>query len=113
MLDDILQDVLDKAHQGHEYISDQEKHGVPEDWRAELVGDCDSFSLWCRERLKEQGIESDLVYCKTETGEGHLVCSVEGWILDNRHPWLMRRDDLDYKWLRIGKPDGTWYEIEG
>ena len=111
MLDDILQGVLDKAHQGHEYVSDKKQYGISEHWAEGLVGDCEDFSLWCRERLKEQGIESDLVYCKTETGEGHLVCSVEGWILDNRHPWLMRRDDLDYKWLRIGKPDGTWYEI--
>jgi len=23
------------------------------------------------------------------------------------------KDDLLYTWLKLGKPDGTWYEIEG
>ncbi len=108
-----LQSVLDQAHAGHVYVTDQDKHGIPEDWRPELIGDCDSFALWCRNRLREQGVEADLVFCRTETGAAHLVCSVGGWVLDNRHRWVMRRDDLEYEWLSLGTPAGTWLKITG
>ena len=110
---DNLQGVLDKAHAGHSYVSDKAQYGINEYWVSSLVGDCEDFSIFCREDLKQQDIDSDLVYCKTETNEGHLVVHVEGWILDNRHDWVMRQEDLPYTWLRLGKPDGTWYEIEG
>ncbi len=106
-----LQQVLDLAHRGHRYVTDRELNGVAEHWDVALVGDCDSFALWCRQELSQHGIESDLVLCRTETGEGHLVCSVQGHILDNRHKWVMRRDDLPYTWISLGQPDGTWLEI--
>lgn len=111
MLEKMLQAVLNKAHDGHTYVTDKEQYGLEEYWTNSLVGDCEDFSIAVRELLKEINIESDLIYCKDENGEGHLVCSVDGWILDNRHKWLQRRDDLPYTWLRLGKPDGTWYEI--
>lgn len=106
-----LQAVLDKAHRGHEYVTDLEQYRRPEHWAASLVGDCEDFALVCRQLLASDGIESDLVHCRTETGEGHLVCSVDGYILDNRNTWVHRRDDLPYQWLSIGKPDGTWLKI--
>lgn len=108
-----LQQVLDLAHRGHRYLTDRELHGVLEHWDVALIGDCDSFALWCRQELARRGIASDLVFCRTETGEGHLVCSVQGHILDNRHKWVMRRDDLPYTWVSIGKPDGAWFSIAG
>jgi predicted transglutaminase-like cysteine proteinase len=111
VLTDSLQAVLDEAHRGHVYITDIEKHGVPEDWRPELHGDCDSFALWCKEKLKEELIESNLVYCKTELGEYHLVLSVNGYILDNRFRWVLRNDELNYTWISICMPDGKWYKI--
>lgn len=108
-----LQQVLDLAHRGHRYVTDRELHGVAEHWDVALVGDCDSFALWCRHELQQRGIAADLVLCRTETGEGHLVCSVQGHILDNRHKWVMRRDDLPYTWISLGSPDGTWRAITG
>lgn len=113
MLKNRLQEVLDLAHQGHRYVTDMAKHGMPEHWCAELVGDCDSFALWCRAELLVKGVSSDLVLCRTETGEGHLVCSVDGYILDNRHKWVTSRDDLPYTWIAVGKPDGSWFAIRG
>ena len=113
MLEDTLQAVLDEALDNHTYVPDLEQYQKVEHWTIGLVGDCEDFALHCRQQLKRKGIQSDLVYCKTETNEGHLVVHVEGWILDNRHNWVMRQDDLPYTWLRLGKPDGTWYEIEG
>ena len=109
---EVLQEVLDKAHNGHVYVRDIDKHGKLEDWRIELVGDCDSFALWCRDELKKHDIESDLVYCLTETGEGHLVCSVDGYILDNRYVWVMAQQEMPYTWLKLGKPDGSWHIIK-
>lgn len=106
-----LQGVLDLAHRGHRYVTDEVKHGVIEHWGIELVGDCDSFALWCRQELLNHDIESDLILCLTEREEGHLVCSVDGWILDNRRTWVTRRDDLPYTWISLGKPDGTWLRI--
>ena len=103
--------VLSEAHAGHEYVTDLSLHGMLEHWDVELVGDCDSFALWCRQALKRRGIASDLVFCTTENGEGHLVCSVAGWILDNRSQWVRRRDDVPYTWLTLGRPDGTWRAI--
>jgi len=109
-----LQEVLDDAHKGHTYVSDQERHGVREHWDIDLVGDCDSFALWCKQELRQRHeIECDLVFCLTEKGEGHLVVNVGGWILDNRHHWVTPRDDLPYTWVKLGRPDGTWLEITG
>ena len=112
MLKDTLQSVLELAHSQHEYRYDIDQYGKIEHWEVGLVGDCEDFALWCRQQLDDYGIPSDLVYCKTETGEGHLVLHVYGWILDNRHRWVMRQDDLPYEWLRIGKPDGRWWLIK-
>jgi len=107
----VLQEVLAKAHSDFLYATDLQTHGVLEHWAAELIGDCDSFTLWCRDELKARGIESDLILCKTSNLNRHLVLSVDGWILDNLSYYVQRRDDLDYIWIKIGKPDGTWLEI--
>lgn len=110
---DKLQSILNKAHAGHRYIEDQDQYGVEEYWTIDLRGDCEDFALWCRQELKKIGIESNLILCKTENGEGHLVCDVEGWILDNRHYHVMPKNRLEYTWLKLGRPDGRWYEIIG
>ena len=107
----LLQKTLDQAHKSHRYIADSVQHGVTDQWNISLVGDCEDFALWCKAALKEHGIASDLVLCKTSDGEGHLVCSVENYILDNRHKFVMLKQDLNYKWIAIGKPDGRWLEI--
>lgn len=106
-----LQEVLDLAHVGHRYVRDSAQYQRPEHWQLGLTGDCEDFALWCRQELSARGIAADLVLCVIETGEGHLVCSVDGWILDNRHRFVMRRDDLPYQWFSLGRPDGTWRAI--
>ena len=107
-----LQAVLDAAHRGHRYVTDQAQYQRPEHWDTGLLGDCEDFALWCRQQLAAQGIAADLVLCRTETGAGHLVCSVAGYILDNRRTWVTSRDDLPYVWLTLGTPDGTWHQID-
>lgn len=109
---DTLQEVLHRAHRDHVYVSDQEKYGVREHWSVDLEGDCEDFALWVRNTLRDEyDIHGNLVFCKTENGVYHLVLSVDGWILDNRHDWVMSKNDLNYQWIKVGKPDGTWYEI--
>lgn len=114
MLKDTLQEVLDWAHSHHQYRYDKDQYGLNEHWTADLVGDCEDFALACRDRLEARGINPDLVFCRVETGGGHLVLHVDGWILDNRYKWVMRQDDLPYEWVRMGVPNGDsydWYEV--
>lgn len=109
----LLQTVFHEAKAAHHYVSDLEKYGVPEDWRPELVGDCDSFALWCRDEItRRYGFSSDLVLCLTEAAEGHLVLHLGGFVLDNRWDTLQTVHSLPrYRWLAIGLPDGTWRRI--
>lgn len=105
-----LDAVLSEVHADHEYVRDIDQHGESEYWVADVVGDCEDFALVCRDRLKFLDVDADLVLCRTENGELHLVCSVGGWVLDNRYPFVMRRDDLDYDWLKLGR-GGKWYDL--
>ena len=110
----IYDDVMDRALQGHHYVTDQQRWGVPEDWRAELVGDCDSFALWCRERLIEAGEPAPLLAVCRVTGQGlHLVCMTsDGRVLDNRQTRVCHMRDLPYTWISAGPfEDGTWREL--
>ena len=108
-----LQDVLDEAHSSHVYISDKDNFGKVDHWQPGLKGDCEDFALWCRERLAAQGIESDLIFCLTELGGGHLVLSVDGNILDNRQRLVKYKDEMSYTWLKLGQPNGIWVKITG
>ena len=107
-----LQGVLNKAHSQHVYKYDCDQYQKKEHWELGLVGDCEDFALWCKSELKKEDVDADLIYCLVETGGGHLVCHVDGYILDNRHNWVMRQEDLPYKWLKIGRPNSKWYEIK-
>lgn len=107
-----LQRIRDEVSARFEYRSDEETRGVLEHWIDKhelagmevgepLVGDCDDFALACRYRCREEGIETRLVYCLTETGEGHLVLADAeyGFIVDNRNQWVVPRDQVNYTWL--------------
>lgn len=111
-LKDKLQRVLDKAHRGHRYVSDSIQYNKPEYWTVSLNGDCEDFALWIREELKKEGIYADLVLCLDENGGYHLVCSYEGYILDNRYSFVMTQQDLsNYTWISVGDSSGNWYKI--
>lgn len=91
---------------GFKYVTDQKQFQVRERWvmpedPERVTGDCEDFALACRKLCREQNIASRLVVCNDETGEGHCVLEVNGWILDNRQKSVIARDDLDYKWLAI------------
>ena len=106
------------------YIPDKVLWGIDEHWEKEdeipdtgvIKGDCDCFALACRKECRKLDIPSRLVHVITETEEGHLVLSVEDWILDNRYTSIMRKRDLDelYKWIRISgyEKGDPWHMIE-
>ena len=82
-------DVFTRVKRGFKYISDELQYGTKEDWRFpkdfdNVVGDCDDFAIACRALLKEKGHNCRLVFCRTETGGGHLICAVGKLALDNR-----------------------------
>lgn len=101
------------ALQHFAYADDVRTHGCADYWMSPdeireqlashglLLGDCDDFAALCVMLARQQGLPARFVFCQAETGEYHLVCEVEGWILDNRQMDVIARDDLDYTWLAI------------
>src|SRR5690606_9676665 len=78
-----------RVWRGFRYTTDMDNYGVEEDWRFpddvdNIHDDCDGFAIACRQLAKDQGLDTRLVFCYTETGEGHLVCTVGNYVLDNR-----------------------------
>lgn len=80
-------------------------------------GDCDDFALMCWDALRDRGVEARLVNCNVN-GFGHLVCAVDGWVLDNRYTSVMGRDELKkyhgYRFLSMSgtKPGEPWVATE-
>lgn len=117
--------VHDKLIRIFEYKPDKEQFGQNEFWiepkviaeaiyKGKLVGDCDDFALACRQELWKCGIENRLVMCYTETREGHLVCEVEGYILDNRFNCVKTNSDLNYTWVKMSgyRTGDSWTTID-
>ena len=110
-----------------DYKFDSDQYGEAEKWvlpkesftgSTPIVGDCEDFALACRKLCNDAGIQTRLVVCMTESGEGHCVLECQGWILDNRYNKVMSRDKLQtigYKWLAISgfTPGEDWHKIEG
>lgn len=95
----------DFAFNGDHWETDEE---LLEDLRRSgvVLGDCDAFAKLCWLALRRIDIPSRLLFCRDETGGGHLVCEASGWVLDNRQPVLVPRADLE----RIGY---TWLSMSG
>jgi predicted transglutaminase-like cysteine proteinase len=103
-----LQKVLDRIARKYSpqanctlYDDDDYWATVEESTRGDrIVGDCEDFAIQVRQELGEMDIPSRLVLCRMGH-EYHLVVEVDGWILDNRHVWVIPRDELDYEWIKI------------
>lgn len=119
-------DIYIKARQAHhaiakrfEYVKDIIRWSMHEHWETDeqipktgiIRGDCDAFALAARRELRAQGIhDARLIYCLTETNQAHLVCEIKGWILCNRQSHVARRDNLNYRWIKISgtQPGEPW-----
>jgi len=99
--------------------------GVPDDWRSyaddvelgiPFQDDCDGFALTVAELLIRRSVPADsvsLAICETETSTGHLVCMVDGLLLDYRRPLFLAWDKANYTWygyMKMSTP-GVWKYI--
>lgn len=126
-------DVADRVHarliRQFVWVPDQATYGRWEDWRSHLDkyitgetihDDCDGFALTAalallREHVPESAVR--LIMCRTETGQGHLVCGCDDGgdtlILDNRQRGAWSWRSLGYQWLsgmRMSER-GTWRDL--
>lgn len=122
-----LQTVLDSVQSHFVWEPDSKVWSKPDHWETledvaavtdadgKVHGDCDQHALLCRQALRAKNIPNRLALCLTETGECHLVCEADGWILDNRFPRVMERDLLNYKWVSLSgfNPGDPWHEVIG
>lgn len=105
------QSVLDSTRSQHRFIHDNEQYGVGEKWTPSLVGDCEDFAMIVRDELRAMGVDASLVWAVNDRGINHVVTvTADGWVFDNRHKWIMRRDDLQYRWIKINHGN-NWYAI--
>lgn len=126
---DTLREAHQWAHRHFEYVPDAKRWGLVEHYptfeqieeqlqkpAAIVRDDCDGFARLCQWRLKKAyDIEASLVTCLTEDNRGHMVCSVLGWVLDNKELDVRPREELEgrgYWFLLEGSFDGTWYRIK-
>jgi predicted transglutaminase-like cysteine proteinase len=101
----IAQQVHEQVNNSTEYVTDQAQHGKPDFWAdCGDLGDCEDYALAKRRILRDAGY-GDLCHmalCWTETGEYHAVLIVEclegNFVLDNRHAFPMKKQDLGYRW---------------
>lgn len=130
MNSDILQKKLNEIHnlvfKNFKYKTDKRQYDKIEHWvqpdesydgTQKLVGDCEDFALHCRKLLRDNNLESRLVFCEDETGEGHLVLECKGYILDNRHREVVTNTYLTkkgYKFISISgfESGDVWTKIK-
>lgn len=108
-----IAEVFDIVKSGFQYSSDAVAFAKDEYWISpaeirmqlaqcgKIVGDCDDFASACVMFARARKLPARFVLCFTEMGETHLVCEIDGWILDNRQSSVERRDDLNYQWIAI------------
>ena len=128
---EIAEAILARLQDGFRYTTDQEQFGKSEDWRSAIDAvrkkaawrdDCDGHALTAAELAVEDydvpKADVALVYCKTETGGGHLVCFLSSptstWVIDNRQRAIWSPGQIRYKWisgLTIG--ESTWRKPGG
>ncbi len=105
------------------YKSDMDIWGKSEHWESYdqipddglIEGDCDCFTMACRKECRKLNIPSRLIHCLTENKIGHLVLSVDKWILDNRQDFVVKKENLDdyYSWIRASgyERGDKWHDI--
>jgi len=112
------------------YTPDSKQYNQEEHWtshakavKANLLfkDDCDGYAATAAELLVEAGIPKEsikLIYCKTETGEAHLVCGVSSdtntYIIENRYHAIYEwKQKHGYKWMyfmSLARP-GEWNKV--
>lgn len=89
------------------YKTDLAQYGKHEFWAlAGKFGDCEDYAALKRHKLRALGYADSvhMAVCVIN-GVGHAVCIVDtltgAYVLDNRHPYPMRKSQLSYDWMGI------------
>lgn len=106
------------VNQDIRYRADILVHKTPEFWQAAInEGDCEDYALEKRRRLLALGADMQdlsLATAHTETNEYHAVLIVKtdrgDFVLDNRYPEPMARQELAYRWDKI-EDEGKWSSV--
>lgn len=112
-VDHKILDAFEKTYRLFLYKADQPVYGK-DDWRSHAQSvregrffedDCDGFAITCADLLLEQGYKPELWICSVPLGQGrHMVCQVDGLILDNRYPGIRTIKEAErgslYRWAR-------------
>lgn len=101
-----------------EYRTDLDNYNKAEFWQAaEQSGDCEDYALAKRKMLLDMGVDPKLVKLATawvETEGYHAVLIVSttsgDFVLDNRYPDPMMKQDLPYRWHKI-QVGNKWYAL--
>jgi len=80
------------AMKNHLYASDQMQYGMEEVWTPSLVGDCEDYALWMRER-----VGGNIILVRTKEGVAHVVLDVDGKIVDNLSFKVYPRSKMTHK----------------
>ena len=129
---DIAKNTHKKVLSRFKYLTDEKQYDKVDEWRSHLDAvlgnenfsdDCDGFALTCADFLAYTGIGKGkirLVICYTETGEGHLVCTLDDsevndtYVLDNRMKSIKSWNKMKgYKWVKYCTLNDvhTWYKF--
>lgn len=112
---------VNRAVNRRPYRIDMDLYGQEDFWEAigPKGGDCEDYALAKRAELLRLGLPLNalrLAVCRTETGEGHAVLTVDTdkgtYVLDNRHEQPMRWEKLPYRWV-MRQRDREWVRIGG
>lgn len=117
---DALRSVHRRLLSRFKYVPDPVKWGRPEFWEdastlrpidvdgIDFTGDCEEYARAAMHSVRRMGYNARLVVCRTEKGEGHLICealssdNVESWFFDNRQRDLVNRIHLrGYTFLSV------------
>ncbi len=75
-----------------------------------LKGDCEDFCLYCSKVIKEQlnipKSQRLLTYCKTESGEGHMILVVNDTMGDQQNEYVLDNRQRRISTLRKLKRSG-------
>lgn len=100
-----LQRVHDETMSNFTYKADVVDHWVKEEnvvpYGEEFSGDCEDYATAIKVYLEERDIAAKYIVCKVEGSRyNHMVIEAEGFVVDNRHWYVSKRDDMDCKFVR-------------
>lgn len=123
--DQVIDRVFDQCVKNFDAIAEQQLHGTIDQWMLPqgvlLLNDRHvSLALVCRMMLRESGIVSRLMLCKTGTGYHIVVVAGKNQtlILDPALKTVKTKQQLSflrgYKWRYASdvEPSGIWYPVE-